>query len=193
MTSVIKPTQQHICSTPQAFLEADKENCDPQLPEPESESQDCCGSSTLPEVISDLSRALETSNGTVQNLKGQLETVLQREMTLQLEYDLLSQRYDNILASRSQTETQEKEKELSSAAALEQTQRRLEESQDVIRQKTKQIEGKNAEIAEFTQRLRGIQADHAEEVRRLTELIDELKASESKSDEKHMYGSLALT
>ena len=138
----------------------------------------------LPEVILNLSEALEMSNNTVQNLKNQLETVLQRESNLQFEFKLLSERCDNLIIEKSQIEMQfttRNEKEVEMKREAEQ---KIEELKEVLKQKNKAIEMKNLEIAEFTRKLHGIMQEHNNEVSVLTDQIKEIKKEMKKGEEK---------
>jgi len=138
----------------------------------------------LPEVIINISEALEISNSTVQKLKIQLETVLQREGTLQVEYKMLMKRYEDLLQAKSQSEDQYKlrnEKELLRREEIEQ---RLEEFQELLKQKNKMIEMKNLEISEFTKKLNGIIQEHNNEVIALNNEIKEIKSKIKHGEEK---------
>ena len=173
---------------PQAFLEADKENCNPQFEiRNECEKTDTQMSNDLPGVITDMSYALEKSNNTVQNLKSQLETVLQRETTLQLEYDLLLQRYENLLHTKSHAEALSKEQGNKAASNLELAQKRVEEYQESLRQKNKLIEAKNGEIGDLTQKLRNVEAELEKETRNMGDEIEKLKRGSTESEQREMY------
>lgn len=138
----------------------------------------------LPEVIVGMSEALETSNSTVQKLKTQLETVLQRESTLQMEYEMMAKRYENLLQAKSESESQlrlRNEKELQKRGEVKE---RLEELQELLKQKNKVIEMKNLEIAEFTKKLNGIIQEHNNEVMALNDEIKEIKSKIKRGEEK---------
>ncbi len=164
-------------------VDCDKENADPQLP-PHSDFTPKGGlraGNELPHVIMELSEALEVSNNTVQTLKAQLETVLQRETTLQLEHELLGRRYEAAMVARTQLETHGKEREAKTSNLQEQLQHKVDELQETSRQRQKLLEAKNAEIATLTQKLYDIQGSHAADIAKLQEQLDALKINTAKS------------
>ena len=159
------------------FNEANKENYSVSSNVYVTESK--VSPSDLPEVIQNLSRALETSNNNVQSLKTQLEIVLKRESTLQTEYEGLTRKLEKMTLAKSQVEAQSFQKD-------NDTERKIEELKEIIKQKNKTIEVKNAEIEEFTKKMHSMIKEHKKEVTLLNNEMREVKEIVKYEEEKRM-------
>eukprot|EP00826_Nyctotherus_ovalis_P064687 TRINITY_DN9492_c0_g7_i2.p3 TRINITY_DN9492_c0_g7~~TRINITY_DN9492_c0_g7_i2.p3 ORF type:complete len:197 (-),score=71.04 TRINITY_DN9492_c0_g7_i2:944-1534(-) len=178
--SLVRETGRARVESPLGALYLNKENEPAESPEKELS----LSPRNLPEVIVNMSEALEISNSTVQKLKTQLETVLQRESTLQMEYEMMAKRYEDLLQAKSESESHlrlRNEKELQKRGEVKE---RLEELQELLKQKNKVVEMKNLEIAEFTKKLNGIIQEHNNEVMALNDEIKEIKSKIKHGEEK---------